>query len=556
MDRANMPINSRKTGVDSCTRRQTFFRKFLFRPLTALYEDPHRRHQGALAPGRRRPVPAPQHAGGPDRRRPPAGARGPGRPGPVRSRRGGGRARRLLRAPAGAGRAGAPAAVGSPVLGIRDAPVRGAPCPSRGAPGGGAVSRGERFDVVHAEQLQALAADGSGRRRAAFPWCCAPRTWRATSGRRPPGARRGLAGERCSPSRRGGWRAGRARRCGGCAAVLALTAEDAARLRALARGRGSVRVVRAAVPGSAGRGRTAAPRRAGGRGAGEPGAGCPTRTRWRWFLAEVWPLVRARCPARSSTCSAPRRPVRSRPASTVHPPPRDSAEAFAPGSILAVPLRIGSGVRIKVLEAWARGVPVVGTPAALAGLEAEDGREAAGGGRPRSLRARLSARLASRARASPARLVEAGRRARRERHDPRAVAAELLRPTGRWRCALGDGSRGSAAAASRLPGRARLGRVGARRGRSGRALPRPGRRRAARPASSQMQRAQFSRIAWRDCARPAARWCPRRGSSRSRSSHLSVKAASPTASTSSRISTSGTQAVAIEKPSRASMPDE
>ena len=80
-------------------------------------------------------------------------------------------------------------------------------------------------------------------------------------------------------------------------------------------------------------------------------------------------------------------------------------------------------MRIKILEAWARGVPVVATPAALAGLEAEDGREA--------LVARDAGEFAAaigrihREPALAAALVEAGRRARRERHDPESGGAEV-----------------------------------------------------------------------------------------------------------------------------------
>jgi len=37
------------------------------------------------------------------------------------------------------------------------------------------------------------------------------------------------------------------------------------------------------------------------------------------------------------------------------------------------PLRHGSGTRIKVLEAFAHGRPVVATPAAVAGLELDPG---------------------------------------------------------------------------------------------------------------------------------------------------------------------------------------
>ncbi len=46
---------------------------------------------------------------------------------------------------------------------------------------------------------------------------------------------------------------------------------------------------------------------------------------------------------------------------------------FPEGAILVVPLRIASGVRMKILEAWARGVPVVATQEAVAGLGVEDG---------------------------------------------------------------------------------------------------------------------------------------------------------------------------------------
>jgi len=57
----------------------------------------------------------------------------------------------------------------------------------------------------------------------------------------------------------------------------------------------------------------------------------------------------------------------------VHGAPEDSREAFVPGSVFVVPLRSGSGVRMKILEAWARGVPVVATPAAASGLEESSG---------------------------------------------------------------------------------------------------------------------------------------------------------------------------------------
>src|SRR6185369_7001352 len=89
------------------------------------------------------------------------------------------------------------------------------------------------------------------------------------------------------------------------------------------------------------------------------------------------------------------------------------------------PLRIASGVRIKILEAWARGVPVVATPQAAAGLEASHEEElliaADPGGFARAIR-RLHADPAF-ARAC----VEAGRALLRARHDPARVTEGLVR---------------------------------------------------------------------------------------------------------------------------------
>ena len=72
---------------------------------------------------------------------------------------------------------------------------------------------------------------------------------------------------------------------------------------------------------------------------------------------------------------------------------------------------------------------------------------------------------------------------------------------------------------------------------------------------SEIDRRQLARISCGACE-TSSTVAPRSRNSCSRWSHLATKPASPTASTSSRIRRSGTQAVAIEKPRRASMPDE
>jgi glycosyltransferase involved in cell wall biosynthesis len=52
----------------------------------------------------------------------------------------------------------------------------------------------------------------------------------------------------------------------------------------------------------------------------------------------------------------------------------DLAPVYAAADIVVAPLRVGSGTRIKLLEAFAHGVPVVASSSAAAGLAAWDGR--------------------------------------------------------------------------------------------------------------------------------------------------------------------------------------
>jgi hypothetical protein len=277
------------------------------------------------------------------------------------------------------------------------------------------------FDVVHAEQLQALpqTVPASARR---IPVVLRAQNvesdlWAETARRSNGWKGTVLTVEARRLARWEGEAVGRV------AAVLPLTSEDAARLRSLAGGRGNVQIVRAAFP--------ELPAAAGSPLPGEPSVvllgsqgWLPNEDSVSWFLREVWPLVGPGSPGAVLHLFGAAPPGALPDRVVVHPPPRESAEAFVPGSILAVPLRIASGVRIKVLEAWARGVPVVGTPAALAGLDAEDGREALIAGEPAAFAAAL-ARL-HREPGLAARLVEEGEQARRERHDPARIATDLL----------------------------------------------------------------------------------------------------------------------------------
>lgn len=55
--------------------------------------------------------------------------------------------------------------------------------------------------------------------------------------------------------------------------------------------------------------------------------------------------------------------------------PEDAMIEIASASVAVVPLRVGSGTRLKIVEAWAVGTPVVSTSLGAEGLECEPGRD-------------------------------------------------------------------------------------------------------------------------------------------------------------------------------------
>ncbi len=99
----------------------------------------------------------------------------------------------------------------------------------------------------------------------------------------------------------------------------------------------------------------------------------------RWFCREVWPRVRSAVPgARLFLIGArPPRDLRAmadRDPSIVVPGfVADPTPYWRQSAVLIVPVRAGSGVRVKILEAWSRGVPVVSTSIGCEGLEVRPG---------------------------------------------------------------------------------------------------------------------------------------------------------------------------------------
>jgi glycosyltransferase involved in cell wall biosynthesis len=107
----------------------------------------------------------------------------------------------------------------------------------------------------------------------------------------------------------------------------------------------------------------------------------PNRDGIEWFCREVWPIVHARAPDATLEIVGARPPadilaLGGAYGISVHADVPDVAPFLARARVAVVPLRIGTGSRLKALEALAVGRPVAGTTIGLGGLELEPGRDA------------------------------------------------------------------------------------------------------------------------------------------------------------------------------------
>jgi hypothetical protein len=276
-----------------------------------------------------------------------------------------------------------------------------------------------RFQLVHAEQLQALPQCEPAVRQSvpivlraqnveADLWAGLARFWRLL---------RPIAAHECARLARYEGEAVRT-----VAATVALTARDADRLRELTAADGTVQHVPAPFPEwlpSEARPLSGAPAVV----LLENGW-WPNREGTAAFVSRMWPWVHGQMPAAVLHLFGTSVPSRLPGGVVVHPPPAESGVAFPLGSILVVPLRVASGGRIKILEAWARGVPVVATAEAAAGLEAQDGRELLIADDGASFTAAI--RRFHQDTAFAAASIAAGRALLRRLHDPRSVAKQLV----------------------------------------------------------------------------------------------------------------------------------
>jgi glycosyltransferase involved in cell wall biosynthesis len=104
----------------------------------------------------------------------------------------------------------------------------------------------------------------------------------------------------------------------------------------------------------------------------------PNRLAVAWWVSEIAPLLEAARPGLTlrlvgSGDRAIRPLVEGRAGIKVTGEVEDAFEWIARSSVFVTPLRSGSGTRLKILEAWAAGVPVVSTRLGAEGLPAAEG---------------------------------------------------------------------------------------------------------------------------------------------------------------------------------------
>lgn len=106
----------------------------------------------------------------------------------------------------------------------------------------------------------------------------------------------------------------------------------------------------------------------------------PNEDAAEWLVESVWPLVKARLPTMQLYLvgSMPTRRVQALASSNVHVTGAVTAEEldrhYQEAAVAITPMRFGGGVKLKVVEAMSRGVPLVTTPIGAQGLSSLEGR--------------------------------------------------------------------------------------------------------------------------------------------------------------------------------------
>jgi glycosyltransferase involved in cell wall biosynthesis len=101
----------------------------------------------------------------------------------------------------------------------------------------------------------------------------------------------------------------------------------------------------------------------------------------KFFVSRVWPLIRAEATREVRLMIVGRAPgseiltLGREPGVTVVGSPPDVGPYYAAADVAIAPIRSGGGTRIKILEAFSHGVPVVSTTIGAEGLDARAGQD-------------------------------------------------------------------------------------------------------------------------------------------------------------------------------------
>ncbi|HEV8197481.1 MAG TPA: glycosyltransferase family 4 protein [Gemmatimonadales bacterium] len=143
-----------------------------------------------------------------------------------------------------------------------------------------------------------------------------------------------------------------------------------------------------------------------------PTAIYPNRQAVDWFLEGSWAGVRKDAPSAALDLVGAARPVDAArygatPGVTVHGHVPDVRPYLAGAAVSIVPIQVGGGTRLKILDAWSMGTPVISTTVGCEGLATVDGENIIIRDDPAEFAEAVSALLRDRARAQ--RIGAAGR---------------------------------------------------------------------------------------------------------------------------------------------------
>ncbi|HQZ72509.1 MAG TPA: glycosyltransferase [Anaerolineae bacterium] len=154
-----------------------------------------------------------------------------------------------------------------------------------------------------------------------------------------------------------------------------------------------------------------------------------------WFAAQVWPRILERCPTARLTLIGKNPPAavlalveRYGPSVEITGYVADPRPLLAQTAAFIVPLLSGGGMRVKILDAWAWGLPVVATPIGAEGIDSRPGEDILIAEDPAAFAEHVVQLLADPARRAA--LGAAGRRAVEARYDRRLLDAALARVYG------------------------------------------------------------------------------------------------------------------------------